>query len=187
MNHKFKTKIDPQAKILNHLDQRRDGFEKLQRALKLKGYEFAQELRCSPEWLSKVMSGRRPISAELHIRALELMNRRGLSVSSIPELATSLAASVGEPSQAVYGTSVPQSVIVEADIRRKIDEAIRAAGGDVLRLGYLREQIEQHLRPPTHWTTEDIHDEALRQALEDQLRETDSVTPQEKSRSVGKG
>lgn len=101
-----------------------------------------------------IKKGKRPISADLQIRALELLNRRGLNPDSIPELATAPndGSYAVEEEAAVSNTGRPSPAIVMADIRRRVEEAITAANGDLLRLGYLREQVESNLRPPAHWT-----------------------------------
>jgi len=36
-------------------------------------------------------------------------------------------------------------------IRQKVEESIRAAAGDRVKLGWLLSQINEHTRPQTHW------------------------------------
>ena len=48
-----------------------------------------------------------------------------------------------------------------------IEDIIAAARGDVARLGWIREQLLQHVEIPDHW---DIHERVLKQVLAEERR-----------------
>ncbi len=62
---------------------------------------------------------------------------------------------------------------LESEIRQLLDEAIGAARGDVARMGWIREQILQHLEIPEHW---DIHERVLKEVLEEERQRAKSAS-----------
>lgn len=65
-------------------------------------------------------------------------------------------AGVVEESQAPYlasgsGGLSDSALEITEQIQTKVRAVVRAADGDASRLGWINEQLAQHLRPPAHW------------------------------------
>lgn len=55
----------------------------MQRKLGLKGYQMAEELRITPEWYSKLIRGKEPLSEDIQLRLDDFQRRKKLELSTI--------------------------------------------------------------------------------------------------------
>ncbi len=78
---------------------------------------------------------------------------------------------------------IPNIASLEKSIRDAVEHAIAAAAGDPRRLGWISEQLAQHLSVPAHWKRIDaINREAIERAQEIR-REMDHLRPPENQSS----
>ena len=112
--------------------------------------EFGSLLGISREWIGKLETGKRPASAEVFLRFQALRREPKFSSGEVQERPQESAGAVqasANPSPSVAGQ-------LRIDISAAIDAVIKAAGTDVGRLGWIREQLNRHLATPTHWKDE---------------------------------
>ena len=111
---------------------------------------FGSLLGISREWLGKLETGKRPVSAEVFLRFQALLRERKITLSDLPEPQEESASAVQTSEDRL--TSVAGQLRI--DISAAVDAVLNAAGDDVGRLGWIREQLNRHLATPTHWKDE---------------------------------
>ena len=128
--------------------------DRLAEKLSLPLRELGDRIGVSTAMLFAYRSGKNPISVKAW-RKLEQAEREvGI-----------LAPSQG-PQERDSAHDSPANQI-EAEVREMIEDIIAAARGDVARLGWIREQLLQHVEIPDHW---DIHERVLKQVLAEERR-----------------
>ena len=121
-------------------------------ALGLTQSELATRLLLSRNYISHIEAGLKSPSVRILVQ-MEAMLSEATSRGGPSE--HSNAGAVEEP-QAPYlpsgagGLSDPALAITE-EIQAKVCAVVTAANGDPSRLGWINEQLAQHLRPPAHW------------------------------------
>ncbi len=128
----------------------RDRIERAQKAFSLSAIEMAAGLRITPEWLSKIMNGHVEGSDNIGLRLDEFVRQRGVEPSSLAKVEGTSTHVAETP--AGYGPAAT----LRAEIQRFIALSIQAAGDDVGKLGWLREQLRSHFAPPPHWRSVEI-------------------------------
>lgn len=143
-----------------------DKLKHTQDRLDLKRYELAEELRITPEWLSKIMRRRVNASEDVALRLAEVLRRRNLNLDSFYESSSGIV--VEEPpapfgrSRVGYGKFLPRSddnqkVIgpsdalpplpanptSASDVRAYVELLLNASNGDPARLGRLLDTLRE--------------------------------------------
>jgi hypothetical protein len=118
---------------------------------------MAKELRITPEWMSKILNGRVTGSPDIGLRLDDFIRRRGVEPTSIEthEVSSGVIVEEAEPGDA------SGELLTKA--RRHFEELLLAAKGEHQRLGWIVEQMTEHLAIPKHWRT---HEEINRRARE---------------------
>ena len=119
----------------------------LRRQLGLDQEGLAAQLMVSRSYLSQLENGREP-----SLKLLELIRR----LEAECEHRTVHSVNAVEESQAPYlasgsGGLSDSALEITEQIQTKVRAVVRAADGDASRLGWINEQLAQHLRPPAHW------------------------------------
>ncbi len=81
---------------------------------------------------------------------------------------------IGEATQAPYGDAAG----LKREIQSLVAEAVQAAGNDVGRLGWIREQLLRSIAVPEHW---EVHERALADALARREKEREEKTRDQES------
>lgn len=142
-----------------------------QRLLDLNNRQMSSELRVSEFWLSKVLNGHRPPSADLMLRLDDLVRRKGVVLTTNYDAHAVME--VADQSTH-YGRDNPPSKADQRQaagdlsnkIRAHVDSLLRAAGADVQRLGWIAEQLRQHVSEPTSWR---LKERLIHEAVEESL------------------
>lgn len=148
----------------------RDRIIRSMELLRLKGYQMADELRMSPEWFSRIVNGKVEPQPDVALRLDELLRRRGFDPKTLV---------AGTTSAATDGPARPTSnaaAAIERDLRRELEQAIKAADGRAERLGWLLEQARACLVPPAHWQAGEVNQRA-RQIADRLNAEADARAP----------
>ena len=131
--------------------------------------ELGRKLGVTREWIGKLETTARPISASIQLKMAALKREQEFSGprEHVQEEASG------------YGTRAAKDLT--RDIRKIVDEAIATARDDLARLGWIREQLRAHLRPPSHWEEEDafsddpnklspLHSQVVREVLAEERK-----------------
>lgn len=163
----------PRTNNLNPLDR----IKETQRQLDLTNRDMAKELRVSEFWLSKVLNGHRPPSDDLMLRLEDLQRRRKLVLGAT---ADGIQDKLDEP-----GPDGPLPVDPVDELKERIyqhySRLIRAAGDDVQRLGWIAEQLRQHVSEPTSWG---MKERLLAEAIEARRRQEAGETQESQSKKA---
>lgn len=125
----------------------------LRRQLGLDQEGLAAQLMVSRSYLSQLENGREP-----SLKLLELIRR----LESECEHRTVHSVNAVEEPQAPYlpsgaGGFSDAALAITEKIQARLFEVVSAANGDPVKLGWIHEQLAQHLRPPAHWPTVTPH------------------------------
>jgi transcriptional regulator with XRE-family HTH domain len=99
------------------------------------------------EWIGKLETGRRPISAEIFLRFEALQREPKFSQSAPP-------APLHDPAIVPVFPGDPAAAEIIGEIRDWFECLLIAAGDDRNRLGWISEQLRAHVTPPPHWRDE---------------------------------
>lgn len=125
----------------------RDRLQAAQKHLRLTGTQLAAGLRITPEWLSRIYTGKAEGSSDLELRLDAFLTQKGIDPRSILEIEPT---SIAEDSpQAPYGTAQT----LRAEAYELMDEVLEAAGDDLTRIGWVIVQLKTHLAIPAPWVT----------------------------------
>lgn len=119
----------------------------LRRQLGLDQEGLAAQLMVSRSYLSQLENGREP-----SLKLLELIRR----LEAECEHRTVHSVNAVEEPPAPYlpsgaGGLSDSALAITEQIQSKVFAVVRAANGDPSRLGWINEQLDQHLRPPATW------------------------------------
>lgn len=138
----------------------------LRKQAKLTQVKFAKKMFISRGLLNGLETGREKPSAWI-VQQVDLLERTGvglLNSTSAPDPEQGQKDFVVREDQAHYGTS--ESLVRE--VRKLVEDTLAAAGDDLGRIGWLREQLLRHCQPPDHW---DIHEQIIREEQEREAAE----------------
>jgi transcriptional regulator with XRE-family HTH domain len=120
-------------------DLRGEDIRRWRENLGLHQEDVARELGIAREWLSKIENGKVAVSAEVFLAFERLEREHGVTSDVNPAAVQEAPAAYG-PADRLRG-----------EIRGDVETTIAAAGDDVGRLGWIREQVRAHVTPPASW------------------------------------
>lgn len=120
--------------------------------------ELATKLLLSRNYISHIEAGIKLPSIRI-LAQMEAMLTEATSEGARSEQSAATGSSfagVVEESQSPYlasgsGGLSDSALDITEQIQTKVRAVVRAADGDASRLGWINEQLAQHLRPPAHW------------------------------------
>lgn len=116
----------------------------IRRRLELDQEQFGKLLGVARAYVSRLENGHFAISDQVAGRLAEIEAAHGINARTKMTDGDMVLAE----DQAPYG----ETEHLRVEIRRKVEDSIRAAGGDRIKLGWLLSQINEHTRPQAHWT-----------------------------------
>lgn len=122
-----------------------DRLKDAQTRLGLTAAQLARDLKITPEWLSKIINKRVAGSEDIGLRLDALYRSRGIepASTSIVEVNPSYGAAAPSPSGSV--------AVIRRAAREHFEALLASAGNDVTRMGWIHEQLAQHLQIPAGW------------------------------------
>jgi transcriptional regulator with XRE-family HTH domain len=114
--------------------------KKAQALLGFNSQQMAAALGITPEWISKITNGRVQGSTDIGLRLDQVLRERSIDPTSMEVDPSSI--------------SGPPPAELRKELTRRFGQLLDEAGADVVRLGWVSEQMHAHLTPPAHWSNQ---------------------------------